>query len=269
MDKQNSEELKSETAVDNSRLEELIAQEITPQMEREVFKLLKEARLFMPVDFGPDAFKGLENAKEGDVIDGPSGFDIQYLTDPNGKKAVPLFTSEEMMRKADALTSVIVIYMSDLADMLKQTDKYSIIAINPFTQLNLNMPIEAFLSQFRDEIKIEDIKNEELRALLHKENLSDDDMAKFAETLMSSIMITGCVDADEGTSFVLIWDSENKPHLPLFTDLDEFEKIFSKHKEDVYPQAYHFMDLVKVAKGDFVINPASESLKLNSEMFKE
>ena len=35
-------------------------------------------------------------------------------------------------------------------------------------------------------------------------------------------MITGCVDA-EGTNFVLIWDDDNKPHLPLFTDIDEFK----------------------------------------------
>lgn len=268
MDKKNLDELKEETAVDNSRLEELIKEEITPQMQREVFEVLKRSKLFMPVDFGPDAFKDIENAKEGDVIDGPSGFTIQALTDHDGKKAVPLFTSPEMMEKAGARTSVMVIYMGDLADMLEQTDRYSIIAINPFTENDLNMPVEAFLAQFRDEIEMTDIKNDELRILLAKKDLSDDEMKKFGEKLLSSIMITGCVDADEGTSFVLIWDSNDKPHLPLFTDIDEFKKIFDDYKQDVYPQAYHFTDLVKVAGEDLVINPASESLRLDPEMFK-
>ena len=49
--------LDEDTAVDNSRLEELIRQEITPQMQMEFFEVLKESRLFLPVDFGEDAFK--------------------------------------------------------------------------------------------------------------------------------------------------------------------------------------------------------------------
>ena len=106
-----------------------------------------------------------------------------------------------------------------------------------------------------------------LREFLHEKELSQEDLIEFSAKLLKSIMITGCVDADDGTNFVLIWNNENKPHLPLFTDIDEFKKIFDNYKEDVYPQAYKFTDLIKVAKDDFVINPASESLVLNPEMF--
>ena len=233
-------------------------------MQQEFLEILNESRLFLPVDFGQDAFGDIENQKVGDVIEGPRGFNIQYLTDHEGRKAVPLFTSEEMMQKAGAHTSVMVMYMSDLADMLRQTDKYSVITINPFTEFDLNMPIEAFLSQFRDKIEITDIKNDRLRQLLNQ-----NDIEGFADELMKSIMIAPCVDADEGTSFVLIWNDENKPHIPLFTDIDEFKKIFDEHKKDVYPQAYHFRDLVKVAGEDLVINPASESLVLDSKIFRE
>lgn len=268
MDKTNLEEMKKETADDNSCLEELIKQDITPEMEKEVFELLKKSQLFMPIDLGPDAFKDIENAKEGDTIDGPDGFSIQFLTDHNGNKAVPLFTSEKMLKKADALTSVMAIYMSDLADLLKQTDEYSVIAINPFTEFDLNMPIGAFLAQFNEKPKITDIRNDKLREFLKPKELSDEELEEFGETLLSSIMITGCVDADKGTSFVLIWNDDNNPHLPLFTDIDEFNKIFKDYKEDVYPQAYHFTDLAKVAKEDLVINPASESMVLNPEIFK-
>ncbi len=144
------ENLKNDAEIDNSRLEELIKQDITPQMQREVFDILKKSRLFLPIDFGEDAFKGIENSEPGDVIEGPKGFSIQFLTDDNGNKAVPLFTSEEMMQKAGVHTSVMVMYMSDLAGMLKQTDRYSVIAINPFTKYGLNMPIGAFLAQFEN-----------------------------------------------------------------------------------------------------------------------
>lgn len=268
MDKPNLEEMKKETMMDNSKLEELIKQDITPEMEREVFELLKKSRLFMPIDFGPDAFKDIENAKPGDEIEGPKGFSIQFLTDHNGNKAVPLFTSEDMMEKAGARTSVMAIFMSDLANLLKQTDRYAVIAINPFTEFDLNIPIKAFLAQFDDAVEIEDVKNDKLRELLKQKDLSEVDVKELGNMLLSSVMIVGCVDADDGTNFVLIWNNENKPHLPLFTDLDEFKKIFSNHKEDVYPQAYHFKDLVKTANEDLVINPASESLVLDSEMFK-
>ena len=117
-------------------------------------------------------------------------------------------------------------------------------------------------------MQIEEIKHERLRELLNLENLTDDDASEIWEELFKSTLITGCVDADDGTNFVLIWNSDNKPHLPLFTDLDEFKKIFADYKEDVYPAAYHFTDLLKVAKEDWVLNPASESLVLDPEMFK-
>ena len=79
MDEEKLDKLKKETEVDNSRLEELIKQDITPEMEKEVFELLKQSKLFLPVDFGPDAFKGIENTKPGDEIECPSGFNIQFL----------------------------------------------------------------------------------------------------------------------------------------------------------------------------------------------
>lgn len=175
MDDEKLKELKKETEIDNTRLEELISQDITPQMQREVFEILRQSRLYLPVDFGPDAFKSLEDSKPGDVIDGPSGFDIQFLTDPEGRKAVPLFTSEEMMKRAGALTSVMVIYMSDLADMLKQTDKYSVISINPFTEHDLNMPIEAFLNIFNPANEFQDALSTILKMLKEKSVELDDD----------------------------------------------------------------------------------------------
>lgn len=255
--------------VDNSRLEELTKEEITPIMQIEFLNMLKESRLYMPVSYSKNMFEGIESAKVGDVI-GPTVqivFNIEFLTDDKGNKVVPLFTSDEMMEAADFRSSTYVLYMGDLADMLKQTDRYSLIAINPFTDYNINVPMETFLSLFNDENEVIDIRNDEIRELLRQDSLSEDKLNEFGEKLLTSIMITGCVDAD-GTNFVLIWDDDNKPHLPLFTDIDEFKKIFNNYERDIYPQAYQFKDRVNVANENIVINPASESIILNPEMFK-
>lgn len=270
IDEQNVDELKNETINDNSRLEELTKEEITPIMQIEFLNILKESRLYMPVSYSENMFGGIENAKVGDVIEptGQIGFNIEFLTDDKGNKVVPLFTSDEMMEAADFRSSTYVLYMSDLADMLKQTDRYALIAINPFTDYNINVPMETFLSLFNDENEISDIRNDEIRELLRQDSLSEDKLNEFGEKLLTSIMITGCVDADDGTNFVLIWDDDNKPHLPLFTDIDEFKKIFNNYERDIYPQAYQFKDLVNVANENIVINPASESIILNPEMFK-
>lgn len=148
----NLDELKEQAIIDNSRLEEIMKKEITPESEREFLEIFKDSQLFMPVTFSGNIFEGIENAKEGDVFEpqGQVGFDINYLMDNNGNKAVPLFTSDEAMEKAGLKSSTYVLYMSDLADMLKQTDKYSVIAINPFTEFDINIPIEAFLNLFEE-----------------------------------------------------------------------------------------------------------------------
>jgi len=150
MDESELEKLKKESEVDNSRLEEIMTREITPEMQMEFFEVLKESRLFMPVTFSENIFKGIENAKEGDVIesDGSAGFDINYLTDNDGNRAVPLFTSSEKMEETGIRSSVYVLYMSDLAEMLKQTDRYTTVAINPLTDHDIFIPIEGFLSIF-------------------------------------------------------------------------------------------------------------------------
>ncbi|MDO5139468.1 MAG: SseB family protein, partial [Oscillospiraceae bacterium] len=89
------DELKKEAVVDNSKLEELMKKEITPEMQWEFFAIFKKSQLFMPVSFSDNMFEGIENAKEGDILEpqGQVGFDINYLSDADGNKAVPLFTS--------------------------------------------------------------------------------------------------------------------------------------------------------------------------------
>lgn len=152
IDEEKLNELKEQYLPNNSRLEELMKQELTPEMEREFLELFKESQLFMPVTYSANMFEGIEDAKEGDIIEpeGQVGFDINYLTDKEGNRAVPLFTSDEAMESAGVRSSSIAIFMSDLAEMLKQTDRYSALAINPFTEHDINLPIGAFLSLFQE-----------------------------------------------------------------------------------------------------------------------
>ena len=106
--------------------------------------------MFMPVTYSANMFEGIENAKEGDIFEpeGQVGFDINFLTGEDGSKAVPLFTSDKMMEKAGLRSSAIVIFMSDLVDMLKQSDRYSAVAVNPFTEHDIVIPMEVFLNLF-------------------------------------------------------------------------------------------------------------------------
>ena len=146
------EDLKEQNGVDNSELEEIMKREITPESQRDFLEILKDSQLFMPVIYSDNLFEGIENAEPGDVIQpqGQISFDINCLASKDGTIAVPLFTSSQIMEQTGLKSSAIAIFMSDLADMLKQSEKYSVIVVNPFTELEINMPIEAFLRLFEE-----------------------------------------------------------------------------------------------------------------------
>lgn len=152
MDSEKLEELKQDFQTDNSRLEELMKEEITPEMQKEFFEILKQSQLLMPVTFSSNMFEGIEDSKPGNVFEpqGQVGFNINYLEDNEGNKVLPLYTSDDAMDKAGVRSSIYGVFMSDLADMLKQTDKYAVISINPFTDHDINMPVSGFLQLFEE-----------------------------------------------------------------------------------------------------------------------
>ena len=182
--------------VDNSRLEELMKGDLNIEMQREFFEILKESQLFMPVTYSVNMFEGIENAKVGDVIEpeGQVGFDINFLTDSQGNKAVPLFTSSEIMESAGVKSSAIAIFMSDLAEMLKQTDRYSAIVVNPFTELEISMHIGAFLNMFEERVKMFETLNQILKILKEKSVELEDDTVFFvrdSEPFMKNDAVDG------------------------------------------------------------------------------
>ena len=166
MDNENLEDLKKEAVIDNSRLEELLSQffELPDEGKNEFIELFKQSRLYMPIEVDVSAFDP-ENMKVGQVIEGPRGFDIKYIENENGK-TVPLFTSDEVMEKAGVRVSTYVLYMSDLAEMMKQTDRYASVTINPFTEHGLDIAMETFLGLFKEESPEEKMMSDALNQVL-------------------------------------------------------------------------------------------------------
>lgn len=200
MENQNLDELKKQTAVDNSSLEELLKKEITPEMQKELFEMLKDAQLYLPVEFSSNMFEGIEDSKPGDVFQttGKEDFDIVYLSDNEGNRAVPLFTSDEAMKSAGIRSSAMVMYTADIADMLKQSDRYSAVAINPLTDCDINMPFDAFIGIFSEPTQEEkDFFNSlnEILEILKKHSFElEEDMAfmvRFDENLMKENAVDG------------------------------------------------------------------------------
>ena len=200
MDDNKLEELKKQSAIDNSKLEELMSEKFTVESQNDFLELFKESQLLMPVTMSANVFEGIENAKEGDIfeLEDQVGFDINFLTGNDGSKAVPLFTSDEMMEKGNCRSSSIAIFMSDLAEMLKQTDRYSAIAINPFTEHDIVMPMEIFLSLFseptEEQKKMLETMNETLKILKEKSIELEEDYAFYVrdnEPFMKDLAIDG------------------------------------------------------------------------------
>lgn len=133
---------------DNTKLEKLMED---PQKQEEFIELLRKSQLFLPVIFSENMFEGIEDAKPGDVFETqePTGYDINYLTDNNGNRAIPLFTSSEKMKEGGLRSSAMVIYVPDIANMLKRSrNNYKYITINPMSEIGADIPIVGFIKRF-------------------------------------------------------------------------------------------------------------------------
>jgi len=166
--------------LDNCELEDIMKMDMDDDAQSMFLEKFRESQLIMPVEYTPNMFEGAENAKEGDIFEpeGQVGFNIIYLTDDESKNAVPLFTSHEMMERAGVDSSAYVLFMSDLAELMEQAgDKYSSIAINPFTDSNVNMGMGMFLSLFRDNSQMAETLSEVLKIIEERSTEIGQDMA--------------------------------------------------------------------------------------------
>ena len=182
------DKIKEETEIDNSKLEELLQKfrdDPSPETVNELGEEIKKSRLYLPVVPSANMFEGIENAQVGDVIEGPSGFDINFLTNNAGEKAIPLFTSDKIMEEVDLRSSTMVMYVEDLVNMLQGAEEtYKIVTINPMTETGIDMPILTFLNLF-------------------KEANMDDEQKRFQESLkqMLEILKNHSMEVPEKTAF--------------------------------------------------------------------
>lgn len=178
----NIDDLKKQVQVDNSALEEMLEGGVTPENQIEFLSALKDSYLYLPVSFSDSMFEGIEDSKPGDVFEttGKEGFNINYVSDDQGRRAVPLFTSEEMMKKVGIVSSVMVMDPSGIADMIKESDRYVAVTINPLTEHETPMPFEAFVSIFagptEEEKRFQEALSEILDALAKNSYTLEEDM---------------------------------------------------------------------------------------------
>ena len=132
----------------NTKLEKLMED---PQKQDELTEELRKSELFLPVIFSENMFEGIENSKPGDIFQpkGPSGYDINYLTDKNGNRAIPLFTSTEKMKEGGLRSSAILMHVPDLANMFKVLkNNYRYVTVNPLSETGVDIPIVPFIKMF-------------------------------------------------------------------------------------------------------------------------
>lgn len=148
------DKIKDEMKIDNTKLEELLQKfkdDPSPETVNELGEEIKRSQLYLPVIPSSNMFEGIENAQVGDIIEGPSGFDINFLTNNAGEKAIPLFTSDKIMEEVDLRSSTMVMYVEDLVNMLQGAEgNYQIVTINPMTETGIDMPILTFLNMFKE-----------------------------------------------------------------------------------------------------------------------
>ena len=137
-----------DNGIDNTKLEKMMENQ---EKQEEFIEELRKSQLFLPVIFSENMFEGIEDSKPGDVftLKEPSGYDINFLTDNNGNRAIPLFTSNEKMKEGGLRSSAMVMYVPDLANMFKRLkNNYKYVSINPLCEIGADMPIVPFIKLF-------------------------------------------------------------------------------------------------------------------------
>ena len=146
--------------VDNTRLKELMAIEpdnLTPELQNELFDELKKARLFVPVNFISESFN--ENVEDKKIsLDESISFEF-LIFKQDEKGILPLFTDLESLEMLDDV-NVINYSTLDIAELLIENDNIEEVIINPNTETAIGMTKESFVyycleEQFKDIFDIE------------------------------------------------------------------------------------------------------------------
>ena len=146
--------------IDNSELEDIMLIEpgmMTIADEEEFFRLLKEAKLFIPIQMEKEEVFDIENQSVIDVIKPipPLGFNFISLNMNDGGRALVAFTRKEIIKEVKLKKDHIVMNMRDLAKILYGFgDVFSSIIINPQTEHSIMISVSTFIDRLRKRQKI-------------------------------------------------------------------------------------------------------------------
>ena len=163
--------------LDNTRLEELIKEMnqgwVEADKQQEFLEELKKSILHLPVIMSDEMFEELENSNKGEIstFSKEVGYSINSLRIGEDEFAVPLFTSKELMEGIGLQSSVIMMPVEMLVDMLKDSERYSRVIINPYTDLDVQMPYASFINLFNEITDTEKEAMDQLIELLRKHSM--------------------------------------------------------------------------------------------------
>lgn len=121
----------------NGKLKELISisrDDATSDDDKLLVSELKKAEMIMPIE----------------IISHDDDFEFKPLkiADPDNNEFVALFSDEDELLKANAEFEVINISTENLAEMIGEDNEYFGVAINPFSEYSLAIPLNEFTDLF-------------------------------------------------------------------------------------------------------------------------
>jgi hypothetical protein len=149
----------AEIEIDNSELEDIMLIEpgmMTIADEEEFFRLLKEAKLFIPIHWEKEEVFNIEDQSVVDVIKPvpPLGFNFISLTVNDNERALVAFTRKEIMKEIKLKKDHIIMNMRDLAKILYGFgDVFSSIIINPQTEHSIIVNTSTLIDLFKEKAK--------------------------------------------------------------------------------------------------------------------
>lgn len=124
----------------NTKLKKLISipkDEATKEEDNALVEELKKAQLIMPVEITSDS-----------ETNEPLRFRPLKIADENENILIPVFSDDDELNKLNIECDTINIYSKNLAEMISETEEYGGIAINPFSEFSLSIPLKDFVELF-------------------------------------------------------------------------------------------------------------------------
>lgn len=156
-----------EEQVEKNYLNELMnihPEDMNNQQKQNFIKELKIARLIMPMEITSNLdLENLTNVKVGETIKFDEGLRFKpfRIKNDDGEVALPLFTDDKHLQKSKIVTHVMVMYTSDIANMLKSlTNEFDEIVLNVASEYSIAMSVHSFIELFDDNYS-EDIVNDQ------------------------------------------------------------------------------------------------------------